>query len=343
MKRSRTLSLILVVLLIIGIISGCSTTQNKVSPSQDPIPSQTPSASPSETEKGPAITFPLAETAEFSMWTPLYSTNLAIYKTLDEHPAVKRLEELTKVHINFVHPTSGSEAENFSLMKASQEYTDVFDTLYSSDSATTLEQNGVIIDLTDLIDQYMPNYANLRSSDPEIDKETKDDNSRKLLMYQIYEEVPLAWGGFTVRKDLLDKAGLAIPETYDDWEKAGLAFKSMGIEIPFLMPNSGSFTQWNTFESGFGIGSRYYRDKDTVKFGPIEPGYKEYVTKMHSWYEQGIIGKDFAGTTGPLAGLGIDYANVLSGKIGAGNLFSGFLGSQSPESGMTQISYMYLA
>ena len=35
-------------------------------------------------------------------------------------------------------------------------------------------------------------------------------------------------------------------------------------------------------------------DGDTVKFGPTEAGYKEFVTEMAKWYAEGLIDTDLA-------------------------------------------------
>ena len=58
-----------------------------------------------------------------------------------------------------------------------------------------------------------------------------------------FEGKELQWWGQVIRKDLLDKAGLDIPETVDEWENALKAFKDMGIEVPYSMLNTTGMDQ----------------------------------------------------------------------------------------------------
>ena len=34
-----------------------------------------------------------------------------------------------------------------------------------------------------------------------------------------------------------------------------------------------------------------------MKYGPIEPGFKEYLTLMNQWYNEGLLDPDFAATS----------------------------------------------
>ena len=40
-----------------------------------------------------------------------------------------------------------------------------------------------------------------------------------------------------------------------------------------------------------------YVEDGEIKFGPLEDGFKEYITLIHDWYEKGYMGTDF-GTIG---------------------------------------------
>jgi putative aldouronate transport system substrate-binding protein len=343
-KGNKIVSLMLVLMFIFGLAAGCSTDSNEATVEPSTAPSAASSSTPVEDEgdEPTGVTFPLVEPVEFSMWVTVWESNRNIYTSLADHPVSKLLEEKTNVHITYVHPASGSESESFNLMLTSQNYDDVIMTMYSQLTPTTLYEDGVIHNLTELVPQHMPNFNSLITADPAMLKDAKDDNGHILLMYRLDDQVPLMWAGLSIRRDLLDKAGLGIPETYSEWEEAGLAFKEMGVETPLFIPNVGAFENWSTFESGFGIGSRFYRDGTTIKYGPIEPGYKEYVTLMHDWYEKGIITPDFVSGGGFGNGLGIpETQDILNGTFGAAVITSSHLGGMIADGGLTDIKDMY--
>lgn len=63
-------------------------------------------------------------------------------------------------------------------------------------------------------------------------------------------------------------------------------------------------------------------DGDQIKYGPIEPEYKDYISKMREWYVNGLIDKNLA----TLQSTAID-ADMLNGEAGASfGFLSGNLG-----------------
>ena len=105
--------------------------------------------------------------------------------------------------------------------------------------------------------------------------------------------------GLIIRKDLLDKAGLDIPVTLDDWYEALVAFKDMGIKHPISFMGTYA-TLAQSFASAFditlpvvgmpGMGSDFaLREDGTIQYGPAEDGYGEYLTFMHRLYELSLI------------------------------------------------------
>jgi putative aldouronate transport system substrate-binding protein len=341
MRNVKILSVLLALMLVFGLFAGCSTDDSPTpsAPAVTEAPDVSASAAPAEE---PGVVFPLEQRAEFSMWNELYEKVQGAYQTENDNPAIKEMEKRTNVHINFVHPPRGSEAETFSLMLASMDYEDVMETQFSTYSMTQLLEQEVITDLTDLIPEFMPNFNRVIHSNEDLLKDVKNDKGRILGMYRIIEEVGMNWAGLVVRQDLLDKVGLPVPETYSDWEAMGLAFKEYGIKKPINIPANGSFEWYSNLENGFGIGARFYRDGTTAKYGPIEPGYKEYVTLMHDWYEKGIINQEFTAQTG-FEAYGFSTGPAFySGDMGATMLSSSEIASQIVDNGLTAVSDMYV-
>ena len=61
-----------------------------------------------------------------------------------------------------------------------------------------------------------------------------------------------------------------------------------------MMLHFSGFNPMNIFEGGYGITGNVLPGRRKVKYGPLEPGYKEYITMLSKWYAEDLIDKDFA-------------------------------------------------
>jgi putative aldouronate transport system substrate-binding protein len=80
--------------------------------------------------------------------------------------------------------------------------------------------------------------------------------------------------------------------------------------VPYL--NNGNFI------GAFDIIRGTYLDGDTVKYGAVEPGYKEFLAEFSKWYSEGLIDKNISNLDG-----GAVSNNILNGKSGATIAFAG--------------------
>ena len=118
----------------------------------------------------------------FSWW--IYSGDGAgtYYDEYEENPAVQWLnqqywdtengglgteENGTPLKFTFQAPIAGSEQDNFNTMMSTGEYTDVVDLSYSADTAATLVEEGQLLDITEYVEKYMPNYVAYLDKNPE--------------------------------------------------------------------------------------------------------------------------------------------------------------------------------
>ncbi len=242
-------------------------------------------------------TFPLAEKAELSVW-------LAWGNDYIEDPndliSIQEFEKNTNVHINWVYVGSTEASEKFGLMMASGNYPDIIrgaDAYYTGGVATAV-QDGVFVELTDYIDTYMPNYRALRESNPEIKRATTTDDGRVVAVYTLAcddKEVTgeAQWVGMAVRRDWLEDVNQEVPITIEDWHTMLTAFKEeKGCQAPLLIAGDGVDLPGH-FLSAYGVGPEFYRMDGQVHYGPAEEGYREYLELFHTWYEEGLIDKNF--------------------------------------------------
>lgn len=245
---------------------------------------------------GSGITFPLAEKAEISVWVPWSSP---VCNSPDEVRSVQIMEERTNLHINWTTVANNEENEKFGLLMASGDYPDVLCNggNYYSGGVTGGVEDGVFLDLSDIIEACMPNYMAILALSPEYDKMTKLDDGRRGAVYQancynmerIEGENP--WIGTVVRKDWLDELGMELPETMDEWHDVLTAFKEKYGAVMTI--NASGINMAQDFISAYGILGGFYQKNGTVHFGPLEDGYKQYLQTMSQWYQEGLIDPNF--------------------------------------------------
>lgn len=198
-------------------------------------------------------------------------------------------------------------------MIASGDYPDLINSRAYRGGGIKAVEDGVYLKLNDLIAQYAPNYTAVMEINPDIARQVKEDDGTMWSFKSIQIAEEPSWAGPVIRKDYLDKLGLQMPETIEEWHTVLTAFKEKGnVETPMLLP-LGRFYACDAFAGTYGASTGEFLNKDgTVVYGPIEPGFKDFLTLMHQWYEEGLIDKDFVTRDDK----SLD-AQITSGKAGA--------------------------
>ena len=240
--------------------------------------------------------YPVKDNPTLTYWWPIDGFQAVAIKDMNEHEVWKEIQKITGVNIKFIHPTVGQESEQFNLMIASD---DLPDLICQSDrykgGVTVGIDDGVFIDHTEVIDKYAPNYKKFRESDEDRRRTTMDDKGRILGFYNIAPYSEWIWFGALIKQEALDKTGLPVPETMDEWYNFFKKCQEVGYKSP-LMFNTGSGTIFTGyFCSAYGAYDWLFIDKQgKVQWGPVQPGMKDYLAEIRKWYEEGLIDKDFA-------------------------------------------------
>ena len=71
-----------------------------------------------------------------------------------------------QLNLSYMVPISGSELENFNTMIGTGEYPEIVDLAYSIESPHALYENGVLMDITEYVERYMPNYMAFLDANP---------------------------------------------------------------------------------------------------------------------------------------------------------------------------------
>lgn len=248
-----------------------------------------------EMQAGEASDKPYAGT-KLTWWTKLNANVSATYPNLGDTPWAQYVMEQTGIEIEFIHPTVGSEKEEFSILVASGEYPDIIEhtwTSYSGGPGAAIS-DGVIIELDDVMAQNAPNFTKMMADYPDIDRMVKTSDGHyycfPFLRGTEQPNVTQFSSGMLLRKDILDEMGMELPETIDEWEKVLRAYKEYGFEVPFVTRNEWLKDVWSP---GFDNWGDFYVDNGVVKHGLIEDSRKEMISRLRDWYAEGLINRDW--------------------------------------------------
>ncbi|AZH29621.1 ABC transporter substrate-binding protein [Paenibacillus sp. M-152] len=214
----------------------------------------------------------------------------------------KRLENQTNVKIDWENIPDTDFAEKKNLLLASGDLPDAFYGAGFTDyELINYGKDGTIIPLENLIDQYAPNLKALLDRRPDIKLAITAPDGH-IYGLPSWEENKLDTNPFfhVINKNWLDKLGLKVPQTLDEYTQALIAFKTKdpnGNGKADEIPLSFMHMQWCSDIAGifgaFGIPDnlehRIVREGKVI-FTASQPQYKEALKYIHdNWYKQGLI------------------------------------------------------
>ncbi|MFR3589347.1 MULTISPECIES: extracellular solute-binding protein [Eisenbergiella] len=322
MKR-KLCSIILTLAMTASLLAGCASEKTSVGTENNAQSSagQVQQENGSEEAVAEVTTYPIDTDTTFTYWGVLNGNVSANFNSLGDTEIAKMWQENTGVTIEFQHPTAGQDKEQFNLIIADGNYPDFWHYTWSNSSTypggpEKAIADGVILDLTDLINNYCPNLKAYLEANPDVDKQVKTDSGKYYCFPSIKEiDEGCTCMGPMIRKDILDDLRLELPETIEEWHDVLTAFKENGVEIPlsWYYPDKG-----RTFGYAWGTPETFVVDDGKCVYGPSKAAYKDYLTTMKQWYQEGLLNPDmFSG--------GEDLTNTMlaSGKIGATMAWTG--------------------
>lgn len=289
MKHVRTLRTIAALLTLVLLLSACGGAAEPIStsaPQSTTAPAGTEAAASSEPVKLTYFVDALGD---------------SIIQSYNENVMYQEVEKLLNIDLDFQHSTKGQFSEQLSVRVSSGDLPDMIEGFSYSKGPQAAIDDGIILPLNDLVEQYAPDFLALLESDPEIKREVVLDDGTIWCIPCLQPKREPSWRGISIRGDLLEQANLEKPETIAEFKAMLQTFKDMGITYPlsfgFGYPNAnGPFQRDGYFVAAYGIGPDWYKDLETgeVQFGPLQDVYLDFLTEMHSWYAEGLLDPDFA-------------------------------------------------
>ena len=314
MRKKRLVALATVAALLAASITGCSSSKSsEETTAANGSSGETQTAAPAE----PA-SYPLDTDETLTYWGELNVNIASNYTSMEDTPLGQAWQEATGVDIEFQHPAIGQVSEQFNLLMSKQTLPDMIEYSWITypGGPTKAIDDGVIIPLNDIIDQYCPNLKAYLEANPEIDRMVKtDDGTYYCFPFIRGDESLLCNTGPMIRQDWLDDLGLEVPTTVDEWYEALKAFKEeKGATAPFTYQySSKGLTDYNPFAGAFGAIRDFFLDEDgKVIYGAVQEGYKNYLMEMNKWMEEGLIDPDLATLTSDQVS-----AKITNGSAGA--------------------------
>ena len=264
--------------------------------------------------------YPVQNEQTLTYWVKLSNRVSDTAKSLSETEFAAQLHKETGVKVDFIHPPSGQEKNQFNLMLASDNMPDIieYDWYEFPGGPQNAIHEGYILGLNSLVDKYSPNYKKYLEDNPEINKMVKVDKDEYFGYNFIRNsDILLTYNGPVIRKDWLDELGLAVPETIAEWHVMLTAFKEQkGVEAPLSFERK--IFRNGEFVGAYGITQGFYLEDGVVKYGATQPAYKEFLSEFSKWYKEGLIDKNIAN-----ADAKVVETNILSEKSGATVAFAG--------------------
>ncbi|WP_336758232.1 ABC transporter substrate-binding protein [Paenibacillus sp. USHLN196] len=232
----------------------------------------------------------------------MVSPKAALAPEYSQMEIFKRLESKTNIKIEWENIPDTDFTEKKNLLLASGNLPDAFYGAGFSDyELINYGEDGTILPLEDLIDEYAPNLKALLNRRPDL-KSAITAPDGHIYGLPSWEENNLGTNPFfhVINKKWLDKLGLKMPQTLDEYTEALVAFKTQdpnGNGKADEIPLSFMHMQWCMDIAGifgaFGLPDnmehRVVRDGKVI-FTATQPEYKEALNYFHEkWYKQGLI------------------------------------------------------
>lgn len=228
----------------------------------------------------------------------------------DETDMMLKLQADTNVKIvwNMIPQASWKEKKN--LIIASNELPDGFmgPTSLTADEAQQLGADGVLIPLEDLIKQYAPNIQKVLDTNPTYKAQVTSPDGH---IYALSSWQDMGFDSLSVsiiNKTWLDKLGLDMPRTTDEFYEVLKAFKENdmagnGKTVPFsfLYQESADLNrevkrEFEWIFLAFGVPETpthiAIEDNGELIFTAAQEEWKEAVIYLHKLYSEGLIDKE---------------------------------------------------
>lgn len=279
--------LLLLAAMVVSLLSGCGGSENDGKQGAGEGPS-------SEVKKEG---FPIVEEPiNLTMMAP--DVGLQNWKDM---AVLQEMEKLTNIHFTYNNAPKDSFETKKNLVFASGEYPDVF---YAAGLTPAEQMNygeqGILIPLEDLIENYAPNFKKVLEEYPDVRKSITAPDGHIYSLPVIEFNQPWYRNPLWYNGDFLKKLNMGkLPETTEELytylkrvKEEDANGNGQADEIPLSSASTPSLRDIRTWLLGaFGIYEEeiYVDDQDVVHYTPLEEGYKEYLVFLNRLWAEDLL------------------------------------------------------
>jgi len=240
------------------------------------------------------FTYPMTDCPEWTTLTVCTSGTTAVYgeANLNLTEWAKEVKARTGANFTFEHLAVWDDA-SVNLLATEQSYPEVVERYMSAYTGSTAGEDGICVPLEDLIAEYMPNLTALMEEYPEIRMSitNADGHIYGLPSINTSSETGHVAYGLILRTDWLEECGLEMPKTVDDLYNVLKTFKE---KYNATVVTQTTFITGGTFRDAFEANGDFaYDENGDIYYTWATDGYREMISTVAKWYEEGLIHKDF--------------------------------------------------
>ena len=297
--KSKKTTLIAILVIVLLLFSAC-TSNNMGNTKTDSLVASTDDLKEQEekqsllTETG---TYPIVNE---TVTLDIFIQNPGIIEDFETNDFTLYLEELTGIDLEFVEAPKDTAVEKLNLLMASRQYPSLI-----IGGGVDLEKYGVeeglLIDVSTLIEKHMPNLSSELEKRPLILKQLSSSNGKLYAFPSLNECYHCGYSDkMWVNTTIMENIGATIPTTTEEFYETCKLYKEQypdGIALaggavwngdPTLFL-SGSFTYYPVSAYGTMQSQGLRLNGDTVETMITSDGYKELLKYMKKLYEEGLL------------------------------------------------------
>ncbi|NQX60499.1 extracellular solute-binding protein [Paenibacillus qinlingensis] len=268
-----------------------------------------------ESEKGNAAADDLSEKVTINLMTRSYAGG----GWPPNHPIIEELNKKLNIDLKIEWVPSANYPEKLNVMAASNNFPDVF--YMTNTEYVKWQSKNIFMDVKPELNKY-----------PNIVKYIPEQSLKHFNPKDKYFGIPFynqeTRDSLAIRKDWLDKLGLKVPETIDEFYNVAKAFalndpdgngKQDTVGFSMEISPGGNFGFWGSaryLTSSFGLANKWKLEAD--KLVPMQTQSKElkdFIGFMKKAYTEGVLDKDF-----PILKSRDSLNKMEAGKSGIANV-----------------------
>ncbi|GGD97547.1 ABC transporter substrate-binding protein [Paenibacillus nasutitermitis] len=294
-RKTKTFAVMMVMLLICSLVmSACSSESgNKSEAGGNSGDKQTSDNTGSSELFTPVGTYPIVSK---QMKLKMFAPQFASIENMDTNEFTKYVEEKTNIDIQWELVPDNALNDRKQLMLASGDYPEVIlQGALTKEEQMKYGKQGVFIPLNDLIDKYAPNFKKALTDIPYLKSSITAPDGNIYALPQINECYHCDYAmKLWINKEWLDKLGLSVPTTTDEFYTVLKAFKEKdpnGNGKKDEIPLTGSDEMWAGNVSAFLMNAFImddYTEKSNGTFLSVKDGKVDMVADKEEW-KQGLL------------------------------------------------------